>query len=103
MGSDNHEAAQKAVAKFDDGRIFHFYDPRQAAGKAFARSLGHGGNIAWDFYLFYPVRSEWAADLPPQPEVFMHQLSSSWADQSRLFEKDMLTEKLTETMQFLFP
>ena len=102
MGGDTHKAARKATEKFNDGRVQQFYDSGKAAGKAFARSLGHDGNIAWDFYFFYPVQSEWV-DLPPQPEAFMHQLSNSWADQSHLFENEKLTEKLKETMQSLFP
>lgn len=102
MGSDNYEAAQKAVSKFKDKRLKQFYDPNQLAGKAFAGSLGHDNKLAWDVYLFYPVESMWE-ELPPHPEAFMHQLRDSWADQSCLFEKDKLRIKLTETMKKLFP
>jgi len=102
MSRDTYGAARIASSKFNDKRVRQFYDTQKAAGKAFARSLGHDGCVAWDFYLFYPVLSEWM-DLPPQPETYVHQLRNGWADQSRLFEKDMLTEKLTETMQSLFP
>ena len=102
MGGDTLKATRKATAKFNDARVRQFYDPGKAAGRAFARSLGRDGNIAWDFYFFYPIQSEWA-DLPPRPEVYMHQLSNGWADQSRLFEKRKLTKKLKETMQSLFP
>ena len=101
MKSDTFEAARKAVSKFNDNRVQQFYDPQKAAGEAFARSLGHDGSIAWDFYLFYAPRSEWV-DLPPRPEMFMHQLRNGWADRNRLFEKEILTKKLTETMQLLF-
>lgn len=100
--SDNYEAAQKAVSKFKDERVKQFFDPHQLAGKAFAESLGHDGKVAWDIYLYYPVESMWEK-LPPQPEVFMHQLRDSWADQSCLFEKDLLRAKLKETMKSLFP
>jgi len=102
MKSDTYEAARKAVSKFNDNRVQQFYDPHKAAGKAFARSFGRDDNIAWDFYLFYPPRAEWT-DLPPQPEAFMHQLPNSWADPNCLFEKNGLTEKLTDTMHLLFP
>ena len=102
MGSDNYEAAQKAVSKFKDERVKQFYDPNQLAGKAFAGSLGHNDKVAWDVYLFYPIESRWE-ELPPRPEAFMHQLRDSWADQSCLFEKDKLRVKLTETMKNLFP
>ena len=102
MDGDSYEAAQKAVGKFKDVRVRQFFDPRKTAGKAFSKSLGHDGDVAWDFYLFYPVQSEWQ-ELPPVPQVFMHQLRDSWADQNRLFEKDMLKAELTKTMQLLFP
>jgi hypothetical protein len=52
MRGDNPEAAQKASGKFSDDRITQFFDPKQTAGKAFAESLGHEGEIAWDFYFF---------------------------------------------------
>jgi hypothetical protein len=102
MRGDTHEAARKAAAKFNDKRVRQFFDPRRAAGEAIARSFGCEDCVAWDFYLFYPDQSAWA-DLPPQPEAFMHQLPNSWADRNCLFEKNRLTEKLTETMQSLFP
>ena len=102
MGNDTYKAAEKAVGKFKDGRVRQFYDPRKAAGKAFSKSLGYDGEVAWDFYLFYSVQSVWQ-ELPPVPEVFMHQLRDGWADQSCLFEKDILKTELTRVMQILFP
>ena len=102
MSGDSYEAAQKAVGKFKDRRVMQFFDPGKAVGKAFSKSLGHEGEVAWDFYLFYPVHSEWQ-ELPPVPKVFMHQLRDSWADQNRLFEKDMLEIELSKAMQLLFP
>jgi hypothetical protein len=99
--TDTFESARKAVSKFKDERVRQFYDPNQLAGKAFAGSLGHEGKVAWDVYLFYPIASKWT-DLPPRPEVFMHQLRNSWADQNCLFEKDLLRLKLLETMKNLF-
>ena len=101
MRKDTYEAARKAASKFNDKRVREFYDAQKAAGKMFAGSLGHKGRIAWDFYLFYPVGSEWM-HLPPEPEAFMHQLREGWADRNRLFEKDKLTEQLTRTMHSLF-
>jgi hypothetical protein len=101
MGGDNPESSQKAAAKFSDNRVTHFFDPKQTAGKAFAASLGHGDEIAWDFYFFYPAGAEWG-ELPPEPEVWMHQLSGGWADDEHLFERKKLTKKLAETMKSLF-
>jgi hypothetical protein len=102
MSGDTFKAAQKAVKKFKDGRVQQFYDPQQLSGRAFAKSLGHSDKVAWDIYLFYSPGTTWG-ELPPPPDVFMHQLRGSWADQSRLFEKDQLRVKLTETMKLLFP
>ncbi len=102
MSGDTYEAAQKAAGKFRDKRAKQFYDPQQLAGRAFAKSLGHGDRVAWDIYLFYPPGALWEA-LPPQPEAFMHQLRDSWADQHRLFEDAQLRAKLTETMKLFFP
>ena len=102
MGGDTAEAAQRAVAKFKDARVRQFYDPGQLAGKAIAGSLNFDGKVAWDIYLFYPAGAMWK-ELPPRPEVFMHQLRDSWADQNCLFEKDLLRVKLAETMKNLFP
>ncbi|MBN2321731.1 MAG: hypothetical protein JXR49_21810, partial [Acidobacteria bacterium] len=83
MKGDTHEAALKAASKFNDKRVQHFYDPLKAAGRALAGSLGRDDSIAWDFYLFYPVRSAWLQQ-PPPPEIYMHQLPGGWPDQSRL-------------------
>ena len=102
MESDTYATAEPATKKFNDERVKQFYDPQRLAGKAFAKSLGHEGQIAWDIYLFYPLQSLWE-ELPPQPEVYMHQLRNSWADQSCLFEKNLLRKKLAETMKRLFP
>jgi hypothetical protein len=101
MSADTYEAAQKAAKKFKDKRVTQFYDPKQLAGRAFAKSLGHSDKVAWDIYMFYPCGALWQ-DLPPPPEAFIHQLRDSWADQSCLFEKEQLRIKLTEIMKLLF-
>ena len=102
MSGDTCKAAQKAFKEFKDVRVKQFYDPQQLSGRAFAASLGHSDKVAWDMYLFYPPRAMWG-ELPPPPEVFMHQLRDSWADQTWLFEKDQLPAKLCETMKLHFP
>ena len=102
MDSDDLEAAKKAVEKFADPRVKQFYDPRQMSGHAIAESLGHPGEIAWDMYLFYPSGAVWL-ESPPFPDVYVHQLRDSWADQSLLYEDDLLRAKLHETMQSFFP
>ena len=100
--TDTPEAANEASGKFSDARVTQFFDPRQMAGKAVAESLGHIGETAWDFYLFYPPGVRWG-ELPPEPESYMHQLPGGWADSKYLFEKKNLTKKLEKTMKSLFP
>jgi hypothetical protein len=102
MRGDTLDAAAKAAGKFGDGRVEQFFDSRSMAGRAVARSLGHEGEVAWDFYLFYPVRASWL-ELPPVPEIFMHQLRNGWAARDRLFEKEKLMQQLSETMKRFFP
>jgi hypothetical protein len=102
MSGDTYAAAQKAAKKFKDKRVKQFFDPQQLAGRAFAKSLGHSDQIAWDIYFFYPVGALWQ-DLPPRPETFMHQLRDSWPDPGCLFEKDQLRAKLSEAMKLRFP
>jgi hypothetical protein len=101
MKGDTFDAAQKASGKFRDGRVKQFYDPEQSAGKAVAKSLGHEDRVAWDIYLFYSPESLWG-EVPPPPEVYAHQLPDSWADQTRLFEKERLQKELTRTMERFF-
>jgi hypothetical protein len=102
MKTDSADAAKKALEKFPDRRVKQFFDARQLAGRAIAKSLGHRDEIAWDIYLFYPSGAIWH-ELPPPPETYMHQLSGGWADQSRLFEGGRLEAKLADTMKLLFP
>ncbi len=99
--SDNYEAAQQAIKKFNDPRVKQFYDSQRLLGRTIAKSLGHCDELAWDIYLFYPPQAVWQ-ELPPPPELYMHQLRNSWADQSCLFEDDLLRAKLTETMKLIF-
>ncbi len=101
MSGDTYATAQKAAEKFKDGRVKQFYDTRQLAGRAFAKSLGHSSEVAWDVYLFYPCRAVWR-ELPPPPEIFLHQLRDSWADPRCLFETDRLRVQLSKTMKALF-
>jgi hypothetical protein len=101
MHADTYQAARKATRKFKDNRVKQFFDPKQMSGRAFAQSLGHPGKVAWDMYLFYPPKMVWK-NLPPPAKTYFHQLRGSWADQSCLFEKNHLCEKLTETMELFF-
>lgn len=100
MDSDTEEAARAAVDTLPDPRIRFFFDPGQRSGKDVAASLGNNKEVAWDFYLFYLPGKVWAG-LPPQPDVYMHQLADSWADPKRLFQDQELEQELRKTMETL--
>ena len=101
MDTDTLQSAREAAEKFTDRRVQQFFDSGRLTGKAIAASLGHDGEVAWDFYLFYPAGSEWR-QLPPSPSAYMHQLPGKWPDPARLFEKKKLKKKLASTMKSLF-
>ncbi|HZG67578.1 MAG TPA: hypothetical protein VEZ12_12595 [Herpetosiphonaceae bacterium] len=97
---DGVEAAERAARRFNDTRVEQFYDAGHHAGKAIAAGLGGPGEIAWDIYLFYPAGSLWQ-NAPPLPEVWMHQLSASWAPAAYRRCGPDLTEHLHTTMDRL--
>ena len=101
MEADTPESARKASEKFNDRRVQQFFDTHRNAGKIIASSLGHQGEVAWDFYLFYPDGLKWE-EMPPQPIDYMHQSPGKWANPDNFFEKENLKNKLTETMESLF-
>lgn len=83
-----------------DSRVSQFYDPEKLVGMEVAKDFGANvDEVAWDVYLFYNPHSEWTEPLP-LPTDWIHQLeSSSWADPTRLFMGNQLTEKLREIME----
>ncbi len=98
MEGDTLEAARKGSETLPDPRIRFFFDPIQQSGQAIAASLGNPREVAWDVYLFYPPDSVWEGRIPPGPEMYMHQLSDSWADQGRLFQDLELGKELHREM-----
>jgi hypothetical protein len=98
MDSDIEEAARNAASTLPDARIRFFFDPGQLSGKAMATRLGKSGEVAWDIYMFFQPGILWT-DLPPAPDVYMHQLVDSWADQSHLFQDQDLENELHKAMR----
>ena len=77
LPSDNHGAAVKSSAIFDDPRVKQFHDPDRKAGRVFAKDLLYeGGGPAWDIYLYYDKDAVWG-DTPPKPVEWYHQLSGT--------------------------
>jgi hypothetical protein len=103
LAGDTGSAVKQAAMSFiRDPRVLHFHDPGQCAGKAIARSLGaRGGQVAWDFYLFYEKNALWTDD-PPAPMDWMHQLrDNQWADSMRYHSGDDLVAELYNAMKEL--
>jgi hypothetical protein len=84
LDSDSEQAAALSADRLDEKRLaVHYHDPARAVGAAVAEALGGRGQVAWDFYLFYPVGLRWEAR-PPVPEVAYHQLvGAAWAGLTR--------------------
>ncbi len=84
LEEDSEEAAALSADRLDPRRLaVHFHDPARAVGAAVAEALGARGQVAWDFYLFYPPGRRWD-DRPPVPEAAYHQLSgAAWAGLTR--------------------
>ncbi len=93
LPDDSEEAARNSANKFDDPRVYHFYDPNKLSGKAVADSLGYEGEVAWDIYLFYSETLEWK-NIPPVPIEWMHQLKDSWIKQDNFRTGEDLTNEL---------
>ena len=100
LEGDSEEAALAACSLVSDSRAVHFHDPGSLAGRAVASSLGAPGEIAWDMYLFYDAPSAWE-NLPPRPVDWVHQLSPSWAEQSRYRWEATLVSSLRQMIQGL--
>ncbi len=96
--ADSLDVVHEASKLFsNDSRVSQFYDPQKLVGMEVAKGFGASPDeIAWDVYLFYSPHSEWIEPWP-LPTDWIHQLdSSSWADPTRLFMGNQLTEKLRE-------
>ena len=100
LEGDSEEAALAACSLVSDSRAAHFHDPGSLAGRAVANSLEAPGEIAWDIYLLYDASSAWE-EMPPRPLDWVHQLSASWAEQSRYRWEATLASSLSLMMQRL--
>jgi hypothetical protein len=100
LDNDSIEAALPSVENLSDKRFRHFYDQNRIVGKEIAKSIGWGGHVAWDIYLFYAPYTTWN-NVPPAPEHWMHQLKDSWAHKEHYFRGDDLVEALSNAMMVL--
>ena len=100
LPEDSLEAALPTIKILNDRRIQHFYDPEKVSGKAIAMSLGWGGRVAWDIYLFYSPGILWT-DRPPKPNRWMHQMSDEWAKNDHYRTGDALKRELSYSVEYL--
>ena len=74
LEGDNLDAARDREARFPDPRVQHYWDPDRISGQILSQTLSLKAPIAWDVYLLYPPGHPWDSELPPAPELWMHQL-----------------------------
>ena len=97
LEKDSLAEAASSLKALSDDRIRHFYDRHKAVGKIIADSVGWPGQVAWDIYLFYGPKVQWA-EAPPTPAFWMHQLSAGWAKNDNYRTGDDLKNELSASM-----
>ena len=73
LPADNVEAALQRELMFSDPRVRQYWDPDRIFGQLLSQTLNLTISIAWDIYLLFPPNHPWNAELPPAPEIWMHQ------------------------------
>ena len=73
LDTDNLDTANERETKFSDPRLNQFWDEDQVFGKLLSQTLQVTNPIAWDVYLVYLPNHSWNGELPPLPEIWMHQ------------------------------
>jgi len=74
LAADNLVAAKRCETKLTDSRVKHYWNPDRTFGQLLSQTLNLKASMAWDVYLVYPPDHTWDTELPPPPEVWMHQL-----------------------------
>lgn len=100
LPEDSLEAALPSINLLGDNRGRHFYDPNQLVGREIAESVGWGGHVGWDIYLFYEPGIDWHGSLP-KPTCWMHQLKDEWADADHFRTGKDLKKDLSRSMSVL--
>lgn len=73
LPADNLEPTLQRELNFSDARVRQFWNPNRICGQLLSKTLNLTISIAWDVYLLYPPDHMWNIDLPPAPELWMHQ------------------------------
>lgn len=72
--SDSLDSANERKVWFSDPRVWQYWDQDRNSGQLLSQTLKLKMSIAWDVCLVYPAVHSWNTELPPEPEVWMHQL-----------------------------
>ena len=72
---DSRDKAEKAVSTVGDERATHFWDGTRKLGDRYKEVLNLPEHVhtAWDVYFAFDRSVEWT-EVPPKPDVWMHQL-----------------------------
>lgn len=96
LPADNESRVPAATAKIPDERATHYWDEKGTLKVAYQRSLKMN-ELAWDVYYVYKRGREWAGDLPPVPDYYMHQLRSLPPD--RMLDGEKLADEIKKLLQ----
>ncbi len=103
VDTDDQSTAYKAASLFKDPSIIQFFDSENSFGDIVARRLNPQGSKAWDIYMFFDSDTQWGKEFP-RPFEYAHQLNSPaypWADKTKYFCGNELTERLDEIISTL--
>jgi len=95
LQSDGENTAFRAASLFKNKDIVQFFDAENKFGDVAAKSINPSGLQAWDIYMFFNKNANWNKSLPC-PFEYVHQLgpTRTWADQTKYFCGNKLTERL---------
>ena len=95
LQSDGENTAFRAASLFKDKNIAQFFDEANKFGDVAAKAINSSGAQAWDIYMFFDKDIQWKNTLP-RPFEYAHQLgrARTWADQTKYFCGNKLTERL---------
>jgi mercuric ion transport protein len=95
LQSDKENTAFRAASLFKNKNIVQFFDAENKFGDVAAKAINPSGEQAWDIYMFFDKDVQWKKSLP-RPFEYAHQLGPSriWADQTKYFCGNKLTERL---------
>jgi len=71
LGGEQESDARKATVFLQDPRVHHFWTPKHAVARQFAKPLVLRDELAWDTFQLHAAGAEWK-DALPVPIYYMH-------------------------------